>query len=169
MLIKKLIGYFIKTMPSKPTPGIKIIGPEWFQQRINLALKILKEKDIESFDIVNQYLDKVVYDEYLNLKVFAGVSSLGAREAFFGKHVKNCIIYFLIGALYQEAYYCKLDYEEGQIYSGKKRKVSTFNAARNMLVKINAPLKSIHQIDLFLSDSNWWSKFPSSNDWVIGG
>ena len=168
-MLSKFIHYFIKSTLPKPAPGIKITGPEWFQNRINMALKILKEKDTESFEMVNLYLDKVIYSEDISEKIFALVSTLGAREAFFGKHVKNCIIYFLIGALYQEAYYCKLDYEEGQIYSGKKRKVSTFNAARNMLVKINAPLKSIHQIDLFLSDSNWWSKFPSSNDWVIGG
>jgi len=118
---------------------------------------------------VNLYLDKVVYDEYLNPKIFAGVSSSGAREAFFGKHVKNCIIYFLIGALYHEAYHCKLVYKEGQNYNRKKREFSTFNASRNMLVKINAPLKSIHRIDLLLSDPNWWNKYPVSNDWVIGG
>lgn len=157
-MLSKFIRYFTKTI-SKPTPGIKIIGPEWFQQRINLALKILKEKDIESFDIVNLYLDKVVYDEYLNPKIFAKVSSYGAREAFFGNHVKRRDIYKIIKVLYYEAYRCKFVHDKGLI-TPKKREFYAHISTRNMLVKIKAPIKSVHQIDLFLSDPNWWNKYP---------
>lgn len=162
LFFRNIVGYVKK---SKPIPGIKIIGPEWFQNRINMALKILKEKDTQSFEIVNLYLDKVIYDESLPKKIFAGVSSDGAQEAFFGKHSKNCDIYWLISALYHEAYHCKFVRNKGLI-THKKREFYTHIATRNMLVKINAPIKSIHRIDLFLSDSNWWNKYPVVIDWI---
>ena len=163
IMLSKFIHYFIKSTLPKPAPGIKITGPEWFQNRINMALKILKEKDTESFEMVNLYLDKVTYDEYMNSKIFAEVSSIGARESFFGKSSKNCDIYRLISSLYHEAYHCKLT-NSNCLIARRKRGLHIYIATRNMLVKIKAPIKSVHRIDLFLSVPNWWNNYPTIYD-----
>ncbi len=154
-VFKRAFQYLYFFIFNKPRYGLKIIGPPHFKERINNALRLLKEKAPHDYECVMYFIDKIECEKSLSsfIKVETRTLILSERpkKSKFDPALTAGIL--VHEACHSELYYKGLPYRDrlGEAICLKHEVVTLFTlGAPPFLVKGYAKAMKLE----------WWKKFP---------
>ena len=154
-LLKKVFLYIYFFIFNKPRYGLKIIGPPHFKERVNNALKLLKEKAPHDYECVMYFIDRIECGKslrsFIKVKTRTLILSESPKKSKFDPALTA-------GTLVHEACHSEL-YHKGLPYGDRLGEAICLKHELVTLFTLGAPLFLIKGKAKAM-ELEWWKKFP---------
>ncbi|MDE5539527.1 MAG: hypothetical protein K2J20_03470 [Bacilli bacterium] len=145
---------------------MQIVGDKKFCRKTRKALQLLKDRDIESFEIVETFVREIKQHEYSGMDVFESIPTF-----LVGTATSNSNIFWYASCILHDATHSLLYFNaemEGkngrEIYQGHDAEMYCLTKQIETLKKIGAPVDIIEYAES-LYDNNWYDASLSARRW----